>query len=262
MKNKYELLLSLKLLEYEIKQLTIYSKECNECFDLLKNKLDYLCKFMTNDENLKQWNLWENHRDVRQHCERLRETSVKALCDMEKYQSLCTSNHKLDISEYFTSLSESVKSELEDFGIDRKSKVLFIGSGAFPISALTIANEIRAEVMCLDIDREALNLGEQVANISGLQSMVKFSNEKLRDVAFLKEATHIIVASLVKNKTEVLDELKGVIGLKTKILLRYGDGLKSVFNYPLDKKLSAEWVQTLNCQSKNIYDTIILEKAI
>ncbi|MFC4769276.1 hypothetical protein [Effusibacillus consociatus] len=86
MKEKYQFLLSLKLLEYEIKELTVYAKECSTCFELLKRKLDDLCQFMTCEENLKQWSLWENHREIKEHSAKLRETSTEALCDLEKYQ--------------------------------------------------------------------------------------------------------------------------------------------------------------------------------
>lgn len=261
MKDKFELLLSLKLLECEIQELTIYSKECRECFELLKNRLDYLCQFITCEENVNQWSVWGGHQEIKEYSNRLREASVKALCDMEKYQSVCTYNNELDISDYIHMLSNSVKKELQQLCINNHSRVLFIGSGAFPTSALTIAKETGAEVMGLDIDIEAVKLAKKVAKVSGLESMVNFSSESLDELAFVKEATHIIIASLVKNKLEVLDGLKENINTNTKVILRYGNGLKSIFNYPLEKDLSAEWNQSKICQSKNIYDTIVLEKS-
>lgn len=261
MKEKYELLLSLKLLEYEIKELTIYSKECCECFELLKNKLDFLCQFITCESNENQWGLWGNDQEIIEYSGRLREASVKALCDMEKHQSVCTYNHELDISEYIHRLSHAVKDELEEFLINDQSKVLFIGAGAFPTSALTIAKETGAMVMGLDIDLEAVDLAEKVTKVSGLESKVKFSSQRLDELAFVKEATHIIIASLVKNKYEVLDGLKKVINTNTKVILRYGNGLKSIFNYPLEDDLSGEWVQNKISKKTNIYDTIVLEKS-
>ncbi|MDR6225698.1 nicotianamine synthase family protein [Desmospora profundinema] len=261
MKEKYGFLLSLKSLEYEIRELTIYSKEYVDCFELLKDRLDYLSQFILREENIQQWNLWGSHQEVREHSGRLRETSAEALCDMEKYQSLCTCKNELDISHYIESLANTVKQEIQHFLIDHQSKILFIGSGAFPTSALTIAKETSAEVMCLDIDIEALNLAEKVADVSNLGSIVKFSDQDIKELPFVKEATHIIIASLVKNKREVLDSLIGLINSNTKVILRYGNGLKSIFNYPMEEKLSADWVQTEIHQRKNIYDTLILEKS-
>lgn len=261
MKDKFELLLSLKLLECEITELTTYAKECRECFELLRDRLDYLCQFITCEKNLNQWSVWGGSQEIKEYSDRLREASVKALCDIEKHQSICTYNNKLDISDYINMLSNSVKRELEQFCINNHSRVLFIGSGAFPTSALTIAKETGAEVMGLDIDTEAVELAQKVTAVSGLGSTVTFSSESLDELAFVKEATHIIIASLVKNKLELLDNLKESINTNTKIILRYGNGLKSIFNYPLESDLSTEWVQNKISQSKTIYDTIVLEKS-
>ncbi|USK68301.1 nicotianamine synthase family protein [Peribacillus asahii] len=261
MKEKYKFLLSLRLLEYEIKELMVYSEECRVCFELLKKKLDDLCQFVICEDNLNQWQLWGCHSEVKKHSERLRETSVKALCAMEKYQSICTCNNELNLSDYINALSNSVKRELDHFCIDDTSKVLFIGSGAFPTSALTIAQEAGAKVVGLDIDNEAVELAKKVTKVSGLESRVRFSSESLYNLDFVKEATHIIIASLVRNKLEVLESLRTNINLNAKIILRYGNGLKSAFNYPLEKDLSPDWIETKISESKNIYDTIMLEKS-
>ncbi|UHA73625.1 nicotianamine synthase family protein [Paenibacillus sp. 481] len=263
MKNKYEFLLSLKLLEVEIKELNIYAKSSRECFPLLKIKLDYLCEFMNRDDNIAQWDIWGDDTEIKSYCESLREASVAALCDMEKYQSHCSFNNELDISDYMNRLSTSVRAELNVVSIDHTSKVLFIGAGAFPISALTIAKEIGAEVMGLDIDVEAVHMAKQLAKASGLDTNVQFSDKRVQELAFIKEATHIIIASLVKNKLEVLHDLKELVNPNAKIILRYGNGLKSIFNYPLENELSAEWAQLQmnNRPNKGIYDTLILSRS-
>lgn len=260
MRDKYQFLLALKLLECEIRELTMYSQQCCDCFELLKSKLDALCQFMTFEENQKQWQLWEAQADIREYSECLRETSIKALCNIEKYQSVLTCNKALNLSEYIESLANSAKLELEKSGIDHTSKVLFIGMGAFPVSAITIAQETKAEVMGLDIDAEAVALARELAKSVGLDSIIQFSNASLQDLAFSKSATHVIIASLVKNKLEILANVKATMKSNAKIIVRYGNGLKSIFNYPLEINLSSEWKQTKLSQHKNIYDTIILEK--
>ncbi|SFL66497.1 Nicotianamine synthase protein [Paenibacillus sp. 1_12] len=262
MRDKYEFILALKLLDYEIKQLTLFSEECRECFELLRTKLDGLCQFMSLNKNIKLWSVWSQHMEVQEQSVALRETSIKALCNMEKYLSRRIGNHELNISDYIERLSQSVKAELESMQINHQSKVLFIGSGAFPVSALTIAQETGAEVMCLDIDMEAVELGRNTAAMSGLESRVAFTHKRLNELAFSKEATHVIVASLVKNKLEVLDELKQTVHSRVKIMLRYGNGLKSLFNYPLDEDLSGEWSQISLDSKEPIYDTMILERTM
>ncbi|GKU78816.1 hypothetical protein L3i20_v232130 [Paenibacillus sp. L3-i20] len=259
MKHKYAFLLSMQSIEYEIKKLTLFSKKCSDCFELLQLKLDELCRFMTSEQNEEQWQLWGHHKEIKQQSNQLRHTSTQALCEMEKYQSISTLEKKMDKSDYLTILSSAVKDELNNFRIGASSKVLFVGSGAFPTTALTIAKETSADVLCLDIDREAVDLGRRVAEVFGLQAKVLFSENSLKEQSFLKDATHVIIASLVGNKYEVLEELKKNLNVEAKIMLRYGNGLKSVFNYPLEIDLSEDWDMTPVPHGKSIYDTMIIQ---
>ena len=259
MKEKYEFLLSLKSFEYAINELNLYSKDDPVCYELLREKLDELCTFMTSEENARRWSMWEHLDEIEQLSSQLRAASVQALCDIEKYQSLCMRNDALNISDYINALSGTVREEVEEFRIDHTSKVLFVGSGAFPLSALMIAKETGAEVMCLDIDAEAIDLGREAAASSGLQSQVHFSGNHVKELEFLKQATHVLIASLVKDKWELVNDLKDRINEDVKIVLRYGNGLKSLFNFPLELDLSDEWEQTQIKRNNSIYDTLVLQ---
>lgn len=262
MREKFEFLLSLRLLECEIKEVTSYSQSYNVCYKLLRIKLEHLYEFMIEEETIRRWDVWGEDKEIQKQSERVREAAVKALCDLEKYQSKCISRNQMEVNQYLTTLFQSVKAELQNFGIDSQSKVLFIGSGAFPVSVLTIAKKSGAQVMGVDIDSESVQLASHAAKAYGLERQVKFSDEKLNGIAFLKEATHIIIASLVPNKNEVLLQLKEEIRGDVKILLRYGNGVKSIFNYPFDCSLSdEEWLQRRHIEQNLIYDIIILEKS-
>jgi predicted RNase H-like nuclease (RuvC/YqgF family) len=258
--DKYEFLFSIKMLRHEINELSAYIKESKYCYELLTNKLDNLSKFVVSKENDKQWQLWGEDAEIRKYSAELREVSSKAICTIEKYQSSCTVNDQADISVYMSTLCDSVKKELEAFEINNKSKVVFIGSGAFPISALTIAKQTGAEIMCLDIDVEAVEMGKNIAELTGLESSVSFTNKTVSELSFMKDATHVVIASLVKNKLEVLEELKFVLSEDAKVIIRYGNGLKSMFNYPLDQDLSNEWNYANVGQREHFYDTVVLKK--
>ncbi|MFC0189393.1 nicotianamine synthase family protein [Fictibacillus aquaticus] len=262
MKERFELLLSLKTLEYEINELLIFSKECEECFDLLQEKLDSLHQFMTCEDNVSRWDSWGTDELIVSHSEKVRDASVRAACSMEKHQSKRSCNHELNVSEYIETLASTVKNELEEFGVDGSSKVVFIGSGAFPISALTIASEKGAAVCCIDIDQEALILGRKVAELTGLQSAVTFTSEKADEVPFTAEATHIFIASLVNNKKDVLNGLRKAVQPSAKIILRYGNGLKSIFNYPFERDNLNDWSVASSERGEGIYDTVLLKKKI
>lgn len=261
MTDKYEFLFSIKKLRYEINELSAYIKESKYCYELLTNKLEDLSKFVVSEENDKQWQIWGEDAEIRKYSAELREASSKAICTIEKYQSSCSINAQTDISEYMSTLCNSVKKEVETFEINKHSKVVFIGSGAFPISALTIAKQTSAEIMCLDIDMEAVEMGKNIAELTGLESRVSFTNKTVSELPFIKDATHVMIASLVKNKLEVLEDLKYVLPGGAKVIIRYGNGLKSMFNYPLDQDLSNEWNQANIEQSEHFYDTVVLRKA-
>ena len=262
MKDKYAFLLSLQSMEREIRRLSGYSELGQEeaRYESLQSKLDQLCRFIVSGENEKLWEEWHSHTEIRLHSNQLRETSVRALCRIEKYQSKCVCEDKLDISDYMTKLSRAVAEELAAFQINQHSKVLFIGSGAFPLSALTIAKEAGAEVMCLDSDREAVEMGRKISYHSGLYSRIDFSERLAGESPYLQEATHVIIASLVKDKLGVLDAIKNKGSNNGKVIIRYGNGLKSLFNYPLPANLTADW-SIIACEQKgSIYDTVVLER--
>lgn len=250
------------MLGYEMNELSTYIEESKYCYELLTKKLDDLSRFVVSEDNNKQWELWEEDTEIMKYSEKLRDASSNAICTIEKYHSFCALNNKTNISEYMSTLCDSVNEQLEIFEFNKESKIIFIGSGAFPISALTIAKQTDAEIMCLDIDLEAVEMGKNIAELSGLETRVTFTNKTVSELSFITETTHVMIASLVKNKLEVLADLRSVISHDAKVIIRYGNGLKSLFNYPLYQDLSKEWNYTNIEQCEHFYDTVILKKVV
>ena len=253
-----DLLNVLNSLEDELKQLMIKALNAPEGLELLGAKLDYLCEYIVCEENERLWNQWGDREDVMQCAMRLRVTSDEALCMVEKMRALRVYTEEWDMDLYLSLLSASVNEERLYAQIDGTSKVIFIGAGAFPLSAFIIAKETCAEVVCTDIDDEAVYHGRKLAQFLGLQRILHYSDSHLRHPEFLAAATHVFIASLVAEKQEILEELKSKVPLDCKMIVRYGNGLKSIFNYPLEISLLKEWqvksIKLDNC----IYDTIIL----
>jgi 2-polyprenyl-3-methyl-5-hydroxy-6-metoxy-1,4-benzoquinol methylase len=263
MLEEYEFILSLKLMEFEIRQITAYTKAFPQCYTMLKNKLDGLSDFIHKEENSQNWQLCQSNREVQELARTVREASIHALRVLEKYQAGHNQKDEIQLSKYIDLLSISVQSEMQCLHLDEESKVLFIGSGAFPLSVLTIAEETGAEVVGQDLDKEAVELAEQASAMSEAASRVTFTHQPLKELGYAKEATHIIVASHVDNKHEVLEELRQLANSQAKVLIRYGNGLKSLFNYtwPEENHLPG-WTQRSGSSASQLYDTIILEKAL
>ncbi len=70
-----------------------------------------------------------------------------------------------------------------------------------------------------------------------------------------------MIASLVKNKHEVLKQLKETTRDDVEIMVRFGNGVKSIFNYPFEYGLTRDWLTVQIIESNPIYDTVILHKS-
>ncbi|TMV50062.1 hypothetical protein FE783_10890 [Paenibacillus mesophilus] len=259
MREKYAFLLSLKTIQFEIEELTEYAKTYPECCELLCEKLNEVSNFIRNEDNERLWGRWGNDEAIQQCGAKLRETTARALCTVEKLQSIHTYGNPVKLSDYGADLAASVKEETQAFQIGRESKVLFIGAGSFPISAMTIALETGAEVLCSDIDAEAVCLGRHMVQHAGLESNIRYTATHWTERSFLQKATHIVIASLVPSKSEVIDRLKPLLHAEAKIMVRYGNGLKSLFNYPLEEDLSEAWEVDTYKRKNGMYDTLVLE---
>ncbi|WP_332697176.1 nicotianamine synthase family protein [Halalkalibacter lacteus] len=260
-KEKYIFIICLKLLEFEIKELGVLSKKRSTCYDLLRQKIDTLSSFVVSESNRMLWEKWGGDPEVKKQTNNLREMIVQAICDLEKYESKQIIDQDINTGSYFKSLSEQVEVETKTYDINENSYVLFIGAGALPISALAIANKANAQMVCIDIDidEEVIPLAERVTTSFRLDSLVSFSNLKASSLPTIHKVTHVIVASLVKDKDGVISDLYGVLKPESKIIVRYGNGLKSIFNYPLEKNNSLLWNWRKRERKKQFYDTALVK---
>ncbi|RKN79171.1 hypothetical protein [Paenibacillus ginsengarvi] len=72
-----------------------------------------------------------------------------------------------------------------------------------------MAAKTSAEIVCTDMDGEAVSYGRQVMRLleTRLQERLYYETSHLHDRPFLKKATHICIASLVPDKLAILKEL-------------------------------------------------------
>ncbi|GAB6169367.1 pseudopaline biosynthesis protein CntL [Clostridium carnis] len=256
--EKHKFLLDMKLLNININETMNLCKEYNECFIVLKDKLDYVCNFILDSSNNLKWNQYVSKEDYDTLVKDLRNSTSMALGWVEKCQARSILNGKVDSFKYSDKLKLAVQNEILEFDINNTSKILFIGSGAMPITAFTINDETNAEVTCLDIDNEALYLSKKLSKKYGVKN-ISFSSEDIKDLE-LSRFTHIIIASLVEEKLNIAKYLLDKISMNTKIILRYGNNLKSIFNYPLEIKIIKNCQKTIIKDNKYIYESIVLEK--
>ncbi|HIW33297.1 MAG TPA: SAM-dependent methyltransferase [Candidatus Paenibacillus intestinavium] len=200
-------------------------------------------KFVTDKGNLEVWDRLEHQKssDFLQLAIDLRRESAICVAIMEKYRALKLQKGDVEITEYFKNIESCIEEEFGSFRLSSNSKVLFIGSGAFPMTPILIAKRTGAEVVGIDIDNEAIELGRNV--IEKLSSGLNIRVEKVlvENLEFTKEATHIIFSSTVENKYDLLDQLYLSTNEHIVVAMRYGDHLKSLFNFPLQVVNPQRW---------------------
>jgi ubiquinone/menaquinone biosynthesis C-methylase UbiE len=192
----------------------------------------------------------------------LRTKSAACVAIMEKYRALKLLSGNTDRSGYFKNIESCIEEEFGSFRVTAESKVLMIGSGSFPMTPLLIAKRTGAEVVGIDIDEEAVELGRKVVERLGSGLRIRLENALIEHLDVTKDATHIIFSSTVANKYDLLDQLHSLTNEQVIVAMRYGDRLKSLFNYPMREADARRWrlVETV-LRPDHVFDIALYEKA-
>ncbi|MFF2175840.1 nicotianamine synthase family protein [Lysinibacillus sp. NPDC058147] len=223
--------------------------------------IDDYSTFIINHDNQKQWNNLDQSIEIVSLVENLRNNSSICVQIMEKYRALLLSHGQEEITNYFLNIENFIEKEFGGFQITNQSKVLLVGSGSFPITLLMIAERTGAEVFGIDIDDEAIQLGKHVVNKIGSHLSIQIDNKSVRELAVIKQISHIIFSSTVSYKYDILEQLYDLTNKDVLIAMRYGNGLKSLFNYPMQKVDETKWhiVEEI-IHPQSVFDVILYRK--
>lgn len=260
--DKYRLLLGMQTLTEGIERSREYAALCLDCYDLLAQKLECLQDFILDPTFAAIWSQWERDSIVAHHAGLLRRTAVNAVCELEKYLSRRFASGPGPCSRYLQGLSHTVQGEVAALGIDASARVMLVGAGALPTTALSLARETGAEIYGIDIDEEAVRLAQNVVSCCGLDGQVHISGLSIASHWFTANATHFIVASLVARKDQILAAIAGHMRPDAKILLRYGSGIKLLFNYQIDFDPSIHWHTEPISLPHAYYEAMVLRKHV
>ncbi|UUZ84724.1 methyltransferase domain-containing protein [Paenibacillus sp. P26] len=181
---------------------------------------------------------------------------------MEKYRALKLLNGKAERTDYFKNIEACIEQEFGSFQVRSGSKVFMVGSGSFPMTPLLVAERTEAEVVGIDIDEEAVELGRKVTEVLGSGLRIRLEHASVEHLDETKEATHIIFSSTVADKYEPLDRLHSLTNEHVVVAMRYGDRLKSLFNYPMQAVDGRKWklVETI-LRPDHVFDNALYKKA-
>ncbi|MFC0212151.1 SAM-dependent methyltransferase [Paenibacillus chartarius] len=231
----------------------------------LQQTIDDYSVFITDEDNQRLWaelkdsEIKELHPLVMQ----LRDSSAHCVAIMEKYRALKLLQGGDDRHDYFHNIEASIDKEFGSFTVTSDSKVLLIGSGAFPMTPLLIARRTGADVMGIDIDREAVELGRRVVKRLGPDLPIRLENLPLERFHDIDRITHIIISSTVSVKYSLLDWLHESALPDVVVAMRYGDGLKALFNYPMEKVDERKWqLAETAVRPGHVFDVALYRKAL
>lgn len=131
--------------------------------------------------------------------------------------------------------SRLVRREVREAGIGSNSRVLFIGSGPFPISPILLHKlSGGASVDCFDQSEEACETSAQVLEKLGLSDAIKVFNVTAQDARRPTFTTPgemtlynvVVVALLAQPKENVMRRLWGSVGVGPRIVMRNSEGTR------------------------------------
>lgn len=230
----------------------------------LETIIDDYSAFIMDEGNKEAWEQLEQQTsgELNQLVADVRKTSALCVAIMEKYRALKLLDGKADRTDYFKNIESCIEKEFGSFQVTFDSKVLMVGSGSFPMTPLLIAKRTGAEVVGIDIDEEAIELGRRVVQRLGNGLPIRLEKVFVEHLDATKDMTHIIFSSTVANKYDLLDQLHPLTNEHVVVAMRYGDRLKSLFNYPMREVDGRKWklIETV-LRPDHVFDIALYEKA-
>ncbi|MGM0714293.1 methyltransferase domain-containing protein [Brevibacillus parabrevis] len=241
----------------------VYDGTIQHSFELAA-VIDEYSAFVTAESNKEAWEwLVQNEPEPFQGLVAdVRQVASSCVAIMEKYRALKLLGGQAEGADYFKNIESCIEEEFGSFQVGANSKVLLVGSGSYPMTPLLIAKRTGAPVVGIDIDEEAIQLGQKVVDRLGPGLPIQLERSYVEQLPVTKEATHIIFSSTVSNKYEILDQLHALTKEDVVVAMRYGDHLKSLFNYPMEAVDERKWrlVETV-LRPEHVFDIALYRKA-
>ncbi|WP_281884782.1 class I SAM-dependent methyltransferase [Paenibacillus sp. YYML68] len=228
--------------------------------------IDAYTAFVTNTDHELLWTELMQPSSVAEELTKLaaelRASSSLCVGIAEKYRALKLLSGHTEGSDYFHHVEASIGEPFGSFPLTSDSTVIWIGSGAFPMTALFLARQTGATIIGIDIDAEAISLGRKVVERLGAGLDIRLELAPAEQLPEIGKATHLIFSSTVPEKFELLDQLHACTGRQIVAAVRYGNGLKSLFNYPMAAVDERKWRLAEHVsRSGRVFDLALYQQA-
>lgn len=140
------------------------------------------------------------------------------------------SNKKTLISDYpiYYRYIISLKNEIKLAKINSKDKVLFVGSGPFPITAILIHELTHSQVDCVEINKNSAKLSKKVIDYLSHSDSINIINKDALTIDY-SNYTVIVIAILAKPQDKLLEAMWKQISKGSRIIYRTADLIRQAF---------------------------------
>lgn len=142
-------------------------------------------------------------------------------------QQMC---HTIADYPLYTRFDRLISHEIQLIGKNPVSRLLFIGSGYFPITALCFQNHLRTSICCIDNSAKSVNKSLHLLSLMGCHNIDVLN--KCGSNVDTSKFDVIIIALLAKPKKEILKNIAETCSYSSVIICRTSHGSRQVFYEP------------------------------
>lgn len=170
--------------------------------------------------------------------------------EMECYwsQHLSTYSESLTQFPYYQHYQKLVAEEeklLAKYCSAKQKRMLFVGSGPLPLSALLFAQNYKWQVDCLDKDEQAYLAGARFIHSQNTNGNIRCIHEDIYQYKQLRKYDIIVLGALVgsdhEQKQEIMKHLATHTNAETKLLVRSAKGLRTLLYPELKLEIIKFW---------------------
>ncbi|PHK50153.1 staphylopine biosynthesis enzyme CntL [Staphylococcus edaphicus] len=235
----------------------------NENIHKLEELIERYSGFVLDQQYQQAYTSWLDIKEKQRMTQQLADISAKSVKLMEELRAQRLLNGEASTSQYFENIEHCINEEFGQCKVRANDKLLLVGSGAYPMTLIQVAKEIGAEVIGIDIDDTAVDLGQRVAKTLAPEANIHISNKTVAQLEDIDTVTHIIFSSTVPIKYQILDQLYALTNNQVVISMRYGNGFKALFNYPMEETNLKKWKCVhKQLRANQIFDVAIYRKSL
>ena len=216
------------ILQQYLKSLKRYERvlQDDQYIEALETLMDDY-EFILNPIYEQQFNAW---RDVEEKAQLIKSLQyITAQC--VKQVEVIRARRLLDgqASGYFDNIEHCIDEEFGQCSIASNDKLLLVR--CISMTLIQVA-KTGASVIGIDIDPQAVDLGRRIVNVLAPNEDITITDQKVSELKDIKDVTHIIFSSTIPLKYSILEELYDLTNENVVVAMRFGDGIKAIFNYP------------------------------